>query len=146
MKAVEEFYSLLSAGLVAMNRHCSIYDFLHFPAQSPNIIEGYWATNVQINIITVAYWNVYRHLTTLKNIVSRLAEHKEQAAGIGTRTTRRGDIKKLYLFLLVHPVMHALYLVVDMSIQRSVFHLETRLLVNLLNVRPNRHFYLCIVV
>ena len=44
-----------------------------------------------------------------------LAEHEEEAAGIGARATGRGDIEKLDLFLFVDTVVHAFYLIINVG-------------------------------
>ena len=66
VKAFEHVNSLLCCGLVAMYGVSSIYYLLHSSAYGSSIIQGNWATNVKINVVTVTNRNIYRHLATLK--------------------------------------------------------------------------------
>ena len=123
MQTIKELDSLFSSCFVAMDGITSIDNLLHATTDSASIIERNRAPDIQINIVTIAYRYVDRHLARCKQVVNGLAKHKEQATCISTRTTRRSDIKKLYLLLLVHTIVHTLYLIIYIGRNRAVFDL-----------------------
>ena len=124
VQAVEECDSLLSSGLVAMDGHGGIHYFLHTTADGSHIIEGDGAPDVEVHIVAVADRDVDGHLARVEEFVGYLTEYKEKCAGICSAATGRGDVEKLHLFLLIDAVVHAFHLIIHVSRDGSVLHLQ----------------------
>ena len=124
MQAVEECDSLFSGGLVAMDGHGGIHNFLHTTADGSHIIEGDGAPDVEVHIVAVADRDVDGHLARVEEFVSHLTEHKEECAGICSAATGRGDVEKLHLFLLIDAVVHAFHLIIHVGRNWAMLHLQ----------------------
>ena len=125
VQAIEELDGLFGGGFVAMDRQGGIDNLLHATTDGASIVEGDRATNVQVYVVAIGNGDVDGYLAGVEKIVNGLTEHEEEAAGIGSRATGRGDVEKFDLFLFVDTIVHALHLIINMGRDRAIFHLQT---------------------
>ena len=123
-----------------MDRQGSVDNLLHASADGSGIVEGDGTPDVQVDIVTVTDGNVDSHLTRVIEVMGGLAEHEEEAAGVGTRATGRGYVEEFHFLLLVDTEVHALYLIINVGRDGTVFHVDARLLIYILEGATKRHF------
>ena len=97
-----------------------IDNLLHTLADAADIVERHGMADVEVDIVAVGHGDVDGHLGTLVEVVDGLAQDEEQRTRVGTQAAGRLHVEKLDGLGVIHPVVHALHLVVHLGHHRTM--------------------------
>ena len=123
---LEEGDGFLRRHHVSTDRHLGIDDLLHTLANPIDILIGSRATKAHIHIEAIRHRDVDDDIVGRIKVLHRLAEHKEERAGVGTRARRRSHVEELHILIIIHTIMKTFHLIIHLTRHRSILHLETK--------------------
>ena len=119
----EQLDGLVRRRLVAAYGQGGVNDLLHALAQVVNVLLHDGPTDLQVAVIAVRHGDVDDHRAVGVKVAHGLAEHEEQGACIGTRTSRRVHTQKLDVLRMIQTEAHALHLVVHLGRYGAARHI-----------------------
>ena len=116
-----------------------IDDVLHLGLDAVYVGLGHLVAYHHVAVVALGHGYVDDDVAVAVELAHGLAKDEEERAGVATHARGRGDVEELDVLGLIDAVVQSLHLVVDVSDDGLVLHLEVQHLVDLVQLATHGH-------
>ena len=127
----EKFYHFIGVLLETFERKVFGNDFLHPLLDALHIVQTNASVELQLAVVTFRNGMFQDDVSIRIEVFYGFVQDKKQGTYIGSHSRGATKIQEFYILVVVHPEGKAFHLIVDLSTDRSVWHIQAKTRINI---------------